>query len=175
MIGRSDIDRLRGADVVDTDGHAVGRVGETFLGDDGQPHWVTVRTGLFGRRESFVPLEEAQLDGDVLRIPYSKAQVKDAPHFDPESALTEEEEVDLHHYYDRSPGASRLTRHDSGGEERRGDVEELPEERPRVATSEPPRERGHFEAEGTLLHPDEDDQIRRNQVDFDGETGRDRV
>ena len=55
------------------------------------------------------------------------------------------------------------------------EAEELPEERPRFAEPEPPRERPLFVAEGVLLHPEDDDQIRRNQIDFDGEVGRDGV
>src|SRR4051812_24617226 len=111
MIGRDEIERLRGAHVVGSDGQRLGTVGETFLGEDDEPHWVTVRTGLFGRRESFVPLDEAELEGDVLRVPYDKAKVKDAPHYDPESAPTEEEEVDLHLYYGRTRPAGRMGRH----------------------------------------------------------------
>src|SRR4051812_5711277 len=112
MIGRDEIERLRGAHVVGSDGQRLGTVGETFLSEDDQPNWVTVRTGLFGRRESFVPLEDAELEGDVLRVPYDKAKVKDAPHYDPESAPTEEEEVDLHRYYGRPrPAGTRMGRH----------------------------------------------------------------
>jgi PRC-barrel domain len=175
MIGREDIGRLKGADVVDDDGHSVGSVGEIYLGDDGQPNWVTVRTGLFGRRESFVPLENAELDRGALRIPYGKAMVKGAPHYDPEAALTQQEEAELHGYYDRTPATSRMRRHVADGEEQVGEVDELPEERPIVATPQPQPQPTHFEAEGVMLHPDEDDQIRRNQIDFDGEAGRDRV
>jgi len=55
------------------------------------------------------------------------------------------------------------------------DVEEFPEERPRVATAPPPSVSRHLLAETVMEFPEDDDQIRRSQIDFDGEVGRDRV
>jgi hypothetical protein len=55
------------------------------------------------------------------------------------------------------------------------EVEEFPEERPRVATAPPPAGRRHLLAETVMEFPEDDDQIRRSQIDFDGEVGRDRV
>jgi hypothetical protein len=46
-----------------------------------------------------VPLAEAQPEGDDLRVPYPKAQVKDAPHIDDEGELSEQEEAELYRYY----------------------------------------------------------------------------
>lgn len=41
-----------------TDGAKIGGVGQVYADHDtGQPNWVTVKTGLFDTRESFVPLE----------------------------------------------------------------------------------------------------------------------
>jgi len=40
----------------------------------------TVQTGLFGTKESFVPLAQADLTDDGLSVPYTKDQVKDAAH-----------------------------------------------------------------------------------------------
>ncbi|WP_210481151.1 PRC-barrel domain-containing protein [Naasia sp. SYSU D00948] len=176
MIDSDQISRLKGATVLDAEGHKVGTVGQAFLdATDGNPRWVTVRTGLLGRRESFVPLEGADLDGDVLRIRYGKATVKDAPHMDPDSALSSEEESALYRYYDvGSAGGQGLRKHDDRQQEL-DDDEELPEERPRVATAPVPPGRRHLLAETVLEFPEDDDQIRRSQIDFDGEVGRDRV
>src|SRR3954454_11022731 len=177
MFGTDDIGRLTGVHTVDAEGHSVGTLGELFLDDEGRPRWAAVRTGLFGRRESFIPLDDADIHEGVLRIPYPKGMVKDAPHHDPhhdlDRALTEEEEAELHRYYDTTPVGSPLRRHVPTEEV--GDGGELREERPHYAEPQLPAERGHFEAEGVLLHPDEEDQIRRNQLDFDGEAGHDRV
>ena len=63
--------------------------------------WVSVRTGLFGMSESFVPLDEAAWDGTDLRVPYEKKFVKDAPRIDIEAgqSLTEAEERELYRHY----------------------------------------------------------------------------
>ncbi|WP_210481152.1 DUF2382 domain-containing protein [Naasia sp. SYSU D00948] len=103
MIGTDQIDRLNGATVVDADGDKIGTVGQVFVdANDGHPSWVTVRTGLFGAKETFVPLDEATSEGDTLRVHYDKATVKDAPRIDTDSALSPEEEDELYRYYNLS-------------------------------------------------------------------------
>ncbi|WP_426242545.1 DUF2382 domain-containing protein [Nocardioides sp. LHG3406-4] len=90
-----------GGNVVDTDGNKIGGVGQLFADDQtGQPEWVTVKTGMFGGGESFVPLREAEMTGDDLRVPYDKDKVKDAPRIDDSDGhLSEEEEGALYAYY----------------------------------------------------------------------------
>ena len=54
--GVNDFDRYYGSVVVDSNGDKVGDVGQVYLDDaTGRPEWVTVRTGLFGLKETFVP------------------------------------------------------------------------------------------------------------------------
>jgi len=90
-----------GGNVVDNGGSKIGSIGQVFLDDQsGQPEWVTVKTGMFGGGESFVPLREAEATGDDLRVPYDKDKVKDAPRIsDSEGHLSEEEEGTLYAYY----------------------------------------------------------------------------
>jgi sporulation protein YlmC with PRC-barrel domain len=84
MIGTDTLDRVIGRDVYDEAGEKIGSAGEVYLDDEsGQPEWVTVKTGLFGTKESFVPIRDADLTNDGLRIPVTKAQVKDAPRSTP--------------------------------------------------------------------------------------------
>src|SRR5690348_4183332 len=62
MIGREKIETLGRAsgNVVGQDGEKIGGIGELYVDDDtNQPTWVTVKTGLFGMKESFVPLGDA--------------------------------------------------------------------------------------------------------------------
>ncbi|MGX7825482.1 PRC-barrel domain-containing protein [Actinokineospora sp. 24-640] len=74
---------LIGRDVYDPEGERIGRVGMVYVdGATRQPQWVTVRTGLFGQRESFVPLRDARSDPDGLRVGVLLAVVKDAPQVD---------------------------------------------------------------------------------------------
>jgi hypothetical protein len=98
-----DIDTVlgwRGRTVRDPEGENVGTFGDVFLDrDTDRPAWGSVRTGLFGRHESFVPLDGVEeADGD-LRVPYTGQQVSDAPRIDPDVSLTEDEERALYSHY----------------------------------------------------------------------------
>src|SRR4029453_2025574 len=68
-------------------------------GETGQPEWVTVRTGLFGTKESFVPIRDADVTDDGLRVPVSKDRGKDAPKIDTDGHLSPQEEQELYRYY----------------------------------------------------------------------------
>ncbi|MGY1843977.1 DUF2382 domain-containing protein [Modestobacter sp. SYSU DS0875] len=110
MIGTDTLDRVIGADVYDADGDKIGTASEVYLDDQsGNPEWVTVKTGLFGTKESFVPIADADLTGDGVRVPVSKAQVKDAPKIDTDGHLSPEEEQELYRYYGTSRGAATET------------------------------------------------------------------
>jgi hypothetical protein len=90
----------RARDVLDPDGEKIGALGDVFLDSETQrPAWGGVRTGLFGHRESYVPLGQVTEDGDDLRVPFTKDLVKDAPRIDPDVELTAEEEEALWRHY----------------------------------------------------------------------------
>ncbi|MGC5170522.1 DUF2382 domain-containing protein [Microbacterium sp. DT81.1] len=100
MINTENIGGLIGSNVIGSDGDKIGSVGQVYVDPDtGRPNWITVRTGLFGLRESFVPLDAAEQSGDDIRVPYSKDFVKDAPNIDHEGALEEDETDNLYSYY----------------------------------------------------------------------------
>ncbi|MCJ1695883.1 PRC and DUF2382 domain-containing protein [Rathayibacter caricis] len=107
MIDTTAIDSIYGSTVYGSDGDKIGSVEQVYLADDtGNPVWATVRTGLFGTKETFVPLEGASFDGDRLTVPYDKSFVKDAPNIDADGSLTEDEEAELYRYYNLSGAAS---------------------------------------------------------------------
>lgn len=87
--------------VIDPEGEKIGSIGQVFLDDtSGQPEWITAKTGMFGGGESFVPLRDAEVAGDDVRVPYSKDKVKDAPRIDDsEGHLSKDEEATLYAYY----------------------------------------------------------------------------
>src|SRR5215207_7121359 len=106
MIGTDTISRVIGQDVYDESGEKIGSASEVYLDDEtGQPEWVTVRTGLFGTKESFVPIRNADLTNDGVRVPVSKSQVKDAPKIDTDGHLSPQEEQELYRYYGMGTGA----------------------------------------------------------------------
>lgn len=90
----------RGCEVVDQDGDKVGKLDEIYLDrETGTPEWAIVNTGMFGRKSSFVPLKEALREGDMIRVPYQKEQIKDAPNVDPDGEITAEEEQQVYAHY----------------------------------------------------------------------------
>jgi uncharacterized protein (TIGR02271 family) len=105
MIGTDTISRVIGQDVYDEAGQKIGSASEVYLDDEtGQPEWVTVKTGLFGTKESFVPIRNADLTNDGVRVPVSKDRVKDAPKIDTDGHLSPQEEEELYRYYGMGGG-----------------------------------------------------------------------
>ena len=96
-----ELQKLSGHGRVVTDhGEKVGPVGEIYVDDvTSAPDWVTVRTGLFGTADTFVPLHDARVEGDDLVVPYAKDLIKDAPRIDADGALTPQEEQILYRHY----------------------------------------------------------------------------
>ena len=89
-----------GGDVLAGDGDKIGGIGTFYLDDESDsPTWVTVRTGLFGTNESFVPLADARVQGNDLVVSYTKEQVKDAPRVDADGHLEPSEEERLYRHY----------------------------------------------------------------------------
>lgn len=95
---------LIGRKVVDSEGSKIGSIGQVYLDDrTGEPEWVTVKTGMFGGRESFVPLGPAEMQGDDLRVPFDKELVKEAPSLGSDEHLSPEEEARLYRHYSVTP------------------------------------------------------------------------
>ena len=106
MISSDNIASLIGANVIDSNGEKIGSVGQVYLDDnDGHPSWASVKTGLFGTKETFVPLEDANWDGNDLRVGYDKDRVKDAPRVDADQHLEPSDEDELYRYYGMTAGS----------------------------------------------------------------------
>lgn len=113
MVG-PDIDTAldwRGRTVRDADGEKIGSLGDVYLDQQtDRPAWGGVRTGLFGRGESLIPLDRVTPadDGD-LHVPFPRDLVKDAPRVDPDVALDHDEEARLFAHYDGGGAATGNT------------------------------------------------------------------
>ena len=82
MLSTADAQTLLSNDgqVVDSNGDKIGKIGQVFLDDQSsEPAWITVKAGMFGRAQSFVPLAEGTMHGNDVSVPYTKDKVKDAP------------------------------------------------------------------------------------------------
>ncbi len=70
MNGHIDAQQLVGAQLVGAGQERIGKIGNVFLDDEtGTPQWVTVKTGLLGGGESFVPQAAAAQTGGEVRVP----------------------------------------------------------------------------------------------------------
>jgi uncharacterized protein (TIGR02271 family) len=100
-----DSNELKGLTAYDAAGEKIGSVQEVYFDDrTGRADWVTVKTGLFGSKDTFVPLAGARSDGDALRVAHDKAKVKDAPRVDADQHLDVPQEQELFAYYGLSGG-----------------------------------------------------------------------
>src|SRR4051794_34359297 len=121
MTTQNDLQQLAGATVHSADGGKIGSVGQIYLDNrTNEPAWVTVKTGLFGTKETFVPLDKANVSADRIEVPFSKDQVKNAPQIDENGDLSPDEENRLYSHY----GLASETGYDdrsSTGETRTGD------------------------------------------------------
>jgi PRC-barrel domain len=103
MVSSPDLQQLlagRGI-VVDRQGNKIGSAEQLYVDDQtGAPEWVTVKTGLFGTSESFVPLAHSEVRGEELWVAYDKDLVKEAWHGGAtDGHLTEDQVAELYRYY----------------------------------------------------------------------------
>ena len=78
----------RGSTVLDRDGEKIGALKELYLDQDDRPEWGAVHTGLFGLRQTFVPLSDARPVEGGIQLPFTKDHVNDAPGVDPDAQLS---------------------------------------------------------------------------------------
>src|SRR3954469_2515149 len=117
MISRDSVQTLIGGTAYSTAGDKIGSIGQVYLDNaSGEPAWVTVKTGFFGSSESFVPLEQAELTDDGVRVPYDKDRVKGAPNIETDRELSEQEEDQLYSYYGlATSGHATSTEYETSG------------------------------------------------------------
>jgi uncharacterized protein (TIGR02271 family) len=119
MTSNDVISQLAGATAVGADGEKLGTIGQVYLDDaTGEPQWVTVKTGLFGTSQSFIPLGRSTVEHGTVRVPYDKDTVKGAPRVDDDGHLEPHEEDELYRYYGLGDGhAAPDGRHREGDSE----------------------------------------------------------
>jgi uncharacterized protein (TIGR02271 family) len=110
MFSEAEAGQMIGSTAYDAEGNKIGKVGQLFLDDaTGQPEFITINTGLFGTSESFVPVENARLDGERVVVPFTKDKVKDAPSVDLDGDhLDEADERRLYEYYALTYGSADI-------------------------------------------------------------------
>lgn len=103
-----DLDAIEDADVYDSEAAKVGSVGQVYVDAQTQePKFVTVNIGLFGAKETFIPFSATHFTPEGLRVPFTKAYIKDAPNIDVDGDLSVEEEQRLWEYYSTEGNTAR--------------------------------------------------------------------
>jgi uncharacterized protein (TIGR02271 family) len=114
MLNPNDTQNLIGSQVYDNSGEKVGKVAQVYLSNsDGQVEWLTVSTGLFGMKESFVPARDASFDGGEIRVGVDKDQIKGAPQIEGDDEIGGNEESELYRYYSLDGDVSTQTTTDT--------------------------------------------------------------
>lgn len=101
MRGMDDVRSWEGKTVIDSQGKKIGKVDDVYFDEQtGQPEWALVQTGMFGKKENFVPIEQANMVADdTVQVPYEESMVKNAPKMDSDQELSQAEEAQLADYY----------------------------------------------------------------------------
>jgi len=96
----TDMSSPQGLTAVDPDGDKIGSIESVYLDDEtGEPAWLAVKTGFFGTKVSFVPVDGSRRQGEDMVVAFAKDQVKGAPQADPDGHLEPDEEARLYDYY----------------------------------------------------------------------------
>jgi len=116
MIPQDQLRDVIGAVAYDRNGDKIGKIGQLYYDDaTDQPTWVTVNTGFFGTHESFVPVSDAEFNGDGVTVAHDKATVNDAPKIADDRHLSPQEEQPLYGYYGVDYSSSGAVGRDTSG------------------------------------------------------------
>ena len=116
MIPAENLADWRGQDVVDRKGEKLGKLEDVYYdGETDEPAFVAVKSGLMSKSLTLVPLAGASVGHDYVRVDQAKGDVRKAPSFDTDSALSLNEEARVYRHYglDYTPagsGARRLAK-----------------------------------------------------------------
>lgn len=103
-------EELDGKTIKSNDGSKIGKITNVYVDyETEKPEWVSVSTGMFGSKEALVPIAAIERDGDEFVVPFDKDLVKDAPHHDPGTELSQTQEADLFSYYGVPYGGDAVT------------------------------------------------------------------
>ena len=103
MFTHEEVQYLSGATAYDQAGQKIGQVATIYQDKaTGEPEWLTVRTGLFGMKETFVPLALGRVRSESeVEFAADKDTITAAPKIDPDGELSEAEEEQLFSHYGR--------------------------------------------------------------------------
>jgi hypothetical protein len=91
MLGVEHISEWLGQEVVDSDGEPLGKLEDVYYArGQTEPRLALVKSGLFGRKQTMVPLQGASVGREHVRVAYTSeqiAQAADAAQLEPDETL----------------------------------------------------------------------------------------
>lgn len=100
MITTEVVDRIIGADALDSQDDRIGEVSQIYIDELTElPTWVSVRLGLLSGAEVLVPLANAEWDERALRVDVERRTAREAPRKEMDEPLTVGEEERLYNHY----------------------------------------------------------------------------
>jgi len=161
MVSERDVSAAIGTTAYGSDGESVGTV-ETFYTDDvtGATTWVSVSSGLLGRKQAIAPAEAATFADGRLQLSVPADSVSSAPRLAGEHLSPEDEEALRRHYAQAraTTGDGLGRRNDVDDDERRSGVDDI-ERRPTVADHDV-ADRG----DGSMVRSEEQLRVSTEQV-----------
>ena len=95
-----DIKHWKGEKVLDPDGEKLGSLEEVLYDTESDlPAFAAVKSGLVGRKLTFVPLAGASVGRSFVRVTTPKGDFKKAPSYAPEVDLTVSDEDKIYGFY----------------------------------------------------------------------------
>jgi hypothetical protein len=86
------IESWQGQDVLDDAGQKTGRLEEVYYDAGGQdPVLISIKHGMLGRQVQLVPVADAVLSRDYLRLPFSAEQIGQSPNVSVDDELNSEQ------------------------------------------------------------------------------------
>jgi hypothetical protein len=116
MIPVENITDWRGQDVLDAVGEKLGKLEEVYFdGETDAPVFAAVKSGRLSKSLTLVPLGNASVGREYLRVDRARGEFKKAPSFDTDVELTLDDEAATYRHYglDYAPagsGARRLAK-----------------------------------------------------------------
>lgn len=88
MLGVEQIDEWRGQDVLDREGEKLGKLDDVYYDTaNGEAAFLTIKSGLLGRRSHLVPVAQASVGREYVRVAFTSEQVAKAETSDTDGVL----------------------------------------------------------------------------------------
>jgi uncharacterized protein (TIGR02271 family) len=144
-------ERLIDYDVLDSSGASVGKVNSVWADAAHQPVFLGVKTGWVFGKTHVVPVHTTAVNTvrRTIQLPFTEAQIKDAPSFAAESDLTDANQTEIYRHYGVQAGASCA----------------MPEDREKFATTDKDRS---TDKERTLALHEEKLKVGKREVEAGG-------